>query len=142
MPKRAMVKYEKNIHFVIHGEVQRPWGYEIRVAIFDDEEKHLHSACISWPSAYGEPDEKERLSKVILKLVEYKEKRDNPGPEPEPAPDYLAEAEKTLLQVLVARGYLRDGEVLDDLPDFKPVSIEIPRWRQVWNFLSRPLWSS
>ncbi len=137
MAKRPKVKYEKDIHFVIHGELQRPWGYEVRVAIFDDEDKHLDSACITWPRAYGEPDETERLSKVILKMMKYKEKRDNP--QPEPAPEYFMEKED-LESFLVGRGYLVEGQELNDLPDLSIETVEVPRWRTVWNFLNRPLW--
>ena len=137
MAKRAKVKYEKDIHFVIHGEVQRPWGYEIRVAIFDDEDKHLDSACITWPNSYGVPDENERLTKVILKLAKYKDKRDNP--EPGPAPEYFMEKED-LESFLVGRGYLTEGQILNDLPDLSIETVEVPRWRTVWNFLNRPLW--
>jgi hypothetical protein len=137
MAKRAKVKYEKDIHFVIHGEVQRPWGYEVRVAIFDDDDNHLSSACVTWPRKAGVPDENERLSKVIGKLIRYKDKRDNP--EPEPVPEYFME--KTDLEAfLVGRGYLKENEELNDLPDLSVETVEVPRWRTVWNFLNRPLW--
>jgi hypothetical protein len=137
MGKRAKVKYEKDINFVIHGEVQRPWGYEVRVAIFDDSGKHVDSACITWPRNYGVPDDGERLSKVMLKIMSYKERRDNPDPEPVPK---RAMDEDDILAFLVGRGYLTEGQVLNDLPDLIPGTVETPVWRRVWDFLNRPLW--
>jgi len=139
MAERPKVKYEKDIHFVIHGEVQRPWGYEIRVAIFNDAGDHVDSPCITWPKNYGVPDDNERLAKVIVKLGKYKDKRDNPRPEP--VPDKAID-ETALLKFLIGRGYLDSGQVLNDLPDLRPVSVEKPAWRQVWEFLNRPLWRS
>jgi hypothetical protein len=137
MAKRPKVKYEKDIHFVIHGEVQRPWGYEVRVAIFNDDGDHVDSACVTWPRNHGAPDETERLSQVISKLVRYKEKRDNPRPEP--APEYFMEKED-LEAFLVGRGYLDEGEELNDLPDLSVETVEVPVWRRAWDFLNRPLW--
>jgi hypothetical protein len=123
---------------VIHGEVQRPWGFEIRVAIFNDNGDHVDSACITWPKSYGVPEEAERMSKVLIKLAKYKDKRDNP--EPEPVPEYFME--KTDLEdFLVGRGYLTEGQSLDDLPDLDVAEVEVPLWRRAWDFLNRPLWS-
>jgi len=137
MAKRAKVKYEKDIHFVIHGEVQRPWGFEIRVAVFDDNGEHVDSRCITWPKKHGVPDETERVSKVIEGLVRYKDKRDNS--EPLPAPEYFME-QGDVESFLVGRGYLEPGQSLNDLPDLSPGTVETPKWRAVWDFLNRPLW--
>jgi hypothetical protein len=137
MAKRPKVKYEKDIHFVIHGEVQRPWGYEIRVAVFNDAGDHVDSRCITWPKNHGVPDESERVAKTIEGLLRYKDKRDNP--EPEPAPEYFME-KSDLESFLVGRGYLEEGQVLNDLPDLSVETVEVPRWRAVWDFLNRPLW--
>jgi len=135
MAKRDKVKYEKDIHYVIHGEVQRPWGYEIRVAIFNDDGDHVDSTCITWPRNMGVPDEDERLGKVIIKLARHKDKRDNP--EPEPVPEFFME--KTDLEdFLVGRGYLTEGQSLDDLPDLDAAEVEIPLWRRAWNYLLSP----
>jgi len=137
MAKRDKVKHEQDIHFVIHGEVQRPWGYEIRVAIFNDAGDHVDSACITWPRDYGTPEENERMSKVISKLVRYKDRRDNP--EPAPAPEYFME-KGDLEDFLVGRGYLAEGQELNELPDLSIETVEVPRWRTVWNFFNKPLW--
>jgi len=137
MAKRPKVKYEKDIHFVIHGEVQRPWGYEIRVAIFDDEDNHVDSRCITWPKKMGVPDETKRLEKVIEGILRYKDKRDNP--EPEPTPEFFMER-TDLEKFLRGRGYLEAGQHLNDLPDLRPGTVEKPRWRKAWDFLNRPLW--
>jgi hypothetical protein len=137
MAKRPKVKYEKDIHFVIHGEVQRPWGYEIRVAVFDDDGNHVNSDCITWPREHGVPDEAERLSKTIEKLLKYKEKRDNPPPEP--TPEFFME-KGDLEDFLRGRGYLTEGQSLNDLPDLSVETVEVPKWRAVWDFLNRPLW--
>jgi hypothetical protein len=135
MAKRDKVKHEKDIHYVIHGEVQRPWGFEVRVAIFDDDGNHVDSASITWPRNYGVPDDDERLRKVITKLVMHKHKRDNP--EPEPVPEVFME-KADLEDFLVGRGYLIQGQSLEELPDLDAKEVEVPRWRTVWNYLISP----
>ncbi len=107
------------------------------MAIFDDEDNHLSSACITWPRNYGVPDDNERLAKVILKLSKYKDKRDNP--QPEPVPEYFME-KFDLESFLIGRGYLEEGQELSDLPDLSIETVEVPRWRTVWNFFNKPLW--
>jgi len=137
MAKRAKVRYEDNIHFVIHGEVKRPWGHEVRVAIFDNDDNHVDSRCITWPKNHGKPEEVEITARVVEGINRYRDRRDNPPVEP--TPEYFMER-TDLEKFLVGRGYLEAGQHLNDLPDLRPATIEKPRWRKVWDYLNSPLW--
>ena len=132
------MNYDKDINFHVHGEVQRPWGYEIRVAVFDDANEHVHSACLTWNGEKKRPDQGAVMQRVVETMAKYKNKRDNPEPEPV---ELKAIDEDALVKFLIDRGHLVKGQTLSDIEDKTPATVETPRWRVVWDFLNRPLWS-
>lgn len=135
--KLQKTTYEADINYHIFGQVQRPWGYEIRAAIFDDDNNHVGSACMTWPKEAGVPSQEDVATKVAAQMAAYKEKRDNP---PEPPEETKVISETDAVDFLVKRGYLEKGQKLEDLPDLTPMTVEKPLWRSVWDFLNKPLW--
>jgi hypothetical protein len=68
-------------------------------------------------------------------LQRYRDELQNP----EPDPVELEVMERgDLLQLLIDRGYLQQGDKLSDLPDLTPATVEKPIWRKVWDYLIRP----
>jgi hypothetical protein len=127
--------FDTNITFMVHSKVQRPWGWECRVAIFDDEDNHVHSMTCTWPRDFGKPTLSDLRDKVLPMLQRYRDELQNP----EPDPLELEVMERgDLLQLLIDRGYLQQGDKLSDLPDLTPATVEKPIWRKVWDYLVSP----
>ena len=135
--KLPKTKHDTDLNYHIFGHVMRPWGYEVRIAIFDDNDNHTGSITMTWPKEAGIPTDTQIAQMAVARMTKYKEMIDNPPPEP--VPEYFMER-GDLEAFLVGRGYLEDGQALEDLPDLTPETVEVPTWRKVWNFLNQPLW--
>ena len=50
MGDKIKIKHKDDIHYTVFGEVVRPWGYEMRIAVFNDAGDHVDSYCVTWPN--------------------------------------------------------------------------------------------
>ena len=81
MSDKIKIKHKDDIHYTVFGEVVRPWGYEMRIAVFNDAGDHVGSYCYTWPKGVT-PDAKMKDDKLKLKLKDYEDHKDDVVPEP------------------------------------------------------------
>jgi hypothetical protein len=81
MSDKIKIKHKDDIHYTVFGEVVRPWGYEMRIAVFNDAGDHVDSYCVTWPNGVT-PDVKMKDDKLKLKLKHYEDHKDDVEPEP------------------------------------------------------------
>lgn len=128
--------YDTDINYVLHSSRYRPWGWTIRVAIFNDLGSHVAGFEMIWRKLQERPSNAAILERLNRVLEVYKESRDNPEPEPI---EEVVMMRKDIHGFLIKRGYLQPGQVLTDLDDLTPSTVERPLWQKVWAVLLRPI---
>lgn len=134
----ALTDYDANIKYEVFDRVFRPWGWEYRIAVYDDTGDignffHRGSLTLTFKQKI-EPAKNEIDAGVLAKLGKYKEVRDLP-PLNEIV-EVITEAD--VVNFLINRGYLNEGDSLNDLPDLDPGTKETPFWRKVVNWVLDP----
>ena len=100
-----MTPYDKTYSYEVLWQQPRKWGYEISVGIYQDK-AFVDNLLITYSK---QPDEKE-LSLDLIRRVEQWLNRP-----PMPAED-KAYRESEIVELLVSKGYLTEGDKLSDLP--------------------------
>jgi len=110
-----------NLAYLIHGAGQRPWGYEVQIAVFDKTQllsdkkdadyefgyRHLAGLTAKFKE---KPTEKYLNADIIRRLSTFNVKLNELPDEPEKS--YM---ESEVVDILVAKGYLTEDQRLDDL---------------------------
>lgn len=125
----AVIEYEPDVKYIVHGRVSRPWGYELILAIYDADENHVDNATMTFrvqPSAKTEADE------IIRTLELYKVWRDT-----DPIVEEPLIPRSEVEEFLVDRGYLTTGQNLQDLVDKTPLIYKV-WWFLRDNFIKNP----
>ena len=110
------------LYYLRHHEFQRPWAYEIEVAVFnpqmpvgkgdpDAEHGYRHIQGIILQFKQKPKDEKEVTDKLNTALQRVFDSLSEPPP-PEPEKQYT---ESEVVQILVEKKYLVDGQKLEDM---------------------------
>lgn len=128
------VKFDNELSFSISDVITHQWGYTVVVSVFDSTGPG-GGFCLVWPKGTA-PDQSTVLKRTLSRLANYREEKDNYV---EPPPTEYKVRYSEVVGLLIGRGYLKFGQNLEDLPDLTIVK-ELPLWRRIWNFLSRPLW--
>ena len=112
---------ETNLAYLIHGQGQRPWGYEVQIAVFDKTQPLVDKKDPDFEFGYRhlagltakfkeEPTEKHLNADVMRRLTNFNAKLSEPVEEPEK--EYM---ESEVVDILVSKGYLVEGQDLADL---------------------------
>lgn len=101
-----MTPYDDKHSFEVLWEQPRRWGHEVSVGIFRDNEL-ADSLLVTYPKP---PDEKELTLDLIRRVGMWISR----PPEPVPEKVYL---ESAIVKLLIGKGYLAEGQKLEDLPD-------------------------
>ena len=117
-----MINYTgTDLGYVIHGQGQRPWGYEVQIAVFDKTQpitdkkdpdfefgyKHLQGLTAKFKT---EPTQKHLDADIQRRLTNFNTKLSESDEIPEK--DYT---ETEVVELLINKGYLTEGQELDDL---------------------------
>lgn len=108
--------------YLRHHEFQRPWAYEIEVAVFNPAEpvgkgdpdedrgyRHIKGVILSFPKKpVTEQEVTDKLNAALTRV--YAELSEPPPPEPE-----KVYTESEVVQILVEKKYLEEGQALTDL---------------------------
>lgn len=131
------VQYDDEISFSTSEVTEHQWGYAIQVLVFRNTGEELGGFCIVWPKIHGEPSQTDVVSKVLGRLVTYQEDLEK---ERERPPIEYKIPYRDVVKLLVDRGYLNDGEVLEDLRDLTAPVYKPSLWKRIRRLLNRPLW--
>jgi hypothetical protein len=112
---------ETKYSYLTHGGTQRPWGYELGVAIFDTDQpvtvkkdpdyefgyRHVRGLTLGFKQAPKALELQARLDTVLPKVA-----AELAEPVKEPEKTY---SESEIVAVLVQKKYLAEGQKLEDL---------------------------
>jgi len=130
-----LVEWNKGqLLYLRHHEFQRPWAYEIEVAVYNPAEpvgkgdpdedrgyRHIKGVILSFPKKPAtEQEVTDKLNAALTRV--YAELSEPPPPEPE-----KVYTESEVVQILVEKKYLEEGQALTDLVTKEVVEAEVPK---------------
>lgn len=129
------VRFDNELSFSISDVITHQWGYTVVVSVFDSTGPG-GGFCLVWPKPVA-PNQTEVLRRTLARLARFRQEKDNYVEPPEV--EYKVRYAE-VMELLIGRGYLKEGQNMEDLPDLTVIVPKVPLWRRIWDFLSRPLW--
>lgn len=128
--------FDEVIEFSPSDLVTHQWGYSMQVTVFIRGVED-GGFVTTWPKSGGEPTLEQRIRRTLDRLSTYLIDREREHRQP---PKEFMVRYQDVVSELVKKGYLKEGQRFEHLPD---LTVPVPKrsvWRRIWDFLTRPVW--
>ena len=89
------------LSYKLFGHQPRPWGYEVRADVWDEEENH-YPICMTWKK---EPKASKIIKEAEKRIKQLEKKLLEPPEEPEE--NYM---QSEVTEILIQKGVLQEGQ--------------------------------